>query len=84
MPYFMISSSEDGISVREVTEERIVADLLDDDAGITPDNFLSAIADSDPNYWKRNRLLIRGEIVVPTPRTIEVVKEYALATPPKQ
>lgn len=67
-------------SVRMLTREQLMAEIqqdLEDYEGKPPYKYLDNVLDTDPAYWGENaRLIIKGEIVVPTPR--QVVTQYEI------
>ena len=78
MKYFIIESTEDGdIRICEETKVGIVDKLnerINDGEDI---RFVESIKDcTDPMYWGRKTLIIKGEIV--TPHVVYKVKKFAL------
>ncbi len=72
--YFVITPTEDGADIAGPLSEESLLEMIN---GWTTARFLSEIPDNSPAYWGENdALVIKGEIVVPTPR--EVVTEYGV------
>lgn len=85
MSYFILKSGEDGTSIDgPFTEAEVLQRITPDKHGDTyygHTGFHSAIPDSDKGYWCDDGcklLVIRGEIVVPTPKS--KVVEWSLET----
>ncbi len=69
-PYVLITSDEDGdIRIRRMTEKEVQEKIID--RGTPPWlNARDLAKEPDPMYWGSHCwLLIRGEIVVPKPKT---------------
>lgn len=72
--YFMITPTEDGADIAGPLSEQALLGTIN---GGTTFRFLDEIPENNPAYWAGNdALVIKGEIVVPTPR--EVVTEYGV------
>lgn len=70
---FMIYNSDGETFVRIVTPEEVLQDIKDNG---NKSSFMSSLPNvSDTNYWA-GPILIRGEIVCPTP--VEIVKTYEI------
>jgi hypothetical protein len=69
--YFMITHSDGDVCVHQLTMEEAIAHLaVDEETGELLHQPLQPGEkfDSDPNYWPAGRhLIIRGEVVTPTP-----------------
>jgi hypothetical protein len=74
--YFVIEYE----SVRMLTREQLLKEIkqdLEDYEGDLPYKYLDNVTDTDPAYWGENtRLIIKGEIVVPSPR--QVATQYEI------
>ena len=74
--YYLITSSEDGISVRETTGEKLTQEIAEG----RNFEFVDEIPAIDKGcFWrayKDTAVLIRGEIIQPTPK--HIVTEYVL------
>ena len=68
--YFLISSSDGDTSVTLYTHSELCQDLNDLEPGHKVSDFMSKVESSDPNYWGRRVLLIKGEIVVPKAKEV--------------
>lgn len=73
--YFLIRNSDGDTYVETLTEDQVRERL--DEASL---DFLSADEsfDTDTNYWGDHSLLIKGEVVVPQPKTITVTQGWEL------
>lgn len=71
MSYFLIYPTEDGPRVRQFSTPEGVRAFFD---GEPIKGFRANTNEPDPNYWGEQCLIIRGEIVVPQPKT--VVQEW--------
>lgn len=72
-----ISCSDDGeVWVRLI--DNVSAYLSELSESDSPPEFFDTFeqADSEPMYWGRKRMLIKGDIVVPKPK--QVVTEYSI------
>lgn len=70
---FMIYNSDGETFVKIVTSEEVLRDIKSND---NKNPFMSSLPNvSDTNYWA-GPLLIRGEIVFPTP--VEIVRTYEI------
>ena len=84
MTYFIISNSDGDTIVKEISEVDILAGLKPNEQGdrdYNPERFMSTIKHADTNYWGDGMLLIKGEIIKPKPKEVEiirVIKEYKL------
>ena len=84
MTYFVLTSGEDGTRIEEVSEaelhERITPDKHGDFYYGRKQVFLGTIPDEDKGFWRGVSdyavLVIKGEIVIPTP--VQTVTKYAL------
>jgi len=65
--YFFIFSGEDGISIDNYSKEELKQVIKDEDYG--PMVFKEELG-NDINLWTKNTLIIKGEIIVPKPKTI--------------
>lgn len=67
--YFLITTTEDGIRIRQTTKEQVAKEMADGECEIA--DFAKEIPkDADPNYWGCKAVLIKGEIVVPREKTV--------------
>ena len=71
MTYFLIYSSEDGISVTPYKKDDLLEVLKENREYY---EYVSDLSEHDPEYWEGNVLIIKGEII--TPKPIKVVEEY--------
>ena len=75
MPYFVIHNFEGETDVEQISREELKNRLTgDDESYYGQEGFLSKIKETDTNYWGRNLLIIKGEIVVPKP--IKIVEAF--------
>lgn len=77
--YFLILNSDGDTIVEEYTKEELEKELnewVEDSKDPSSIKFLNHIDDKDTNYWGRNMLLIKGEII--TPKAKEVVIKFSL------
>ena len=68
MPYFVITSDEDGGHVRQMSRDEVVEALNPGGSlYVEPDypKALTSITEPEINYWGHSFLIIKGEIVVP-------------------
>lgn len=73
MAYFVIEFE----SVRMLTFEQLREEIQERLDEGEPYTFLSSITEDDPSYWPEgSRLIIKGEIIVPTP--CRVVTQYKI------
>lgn len=73
--YFVISNSDGDTSVESISESTLKERLAENYYG--PVGFKESLnGNKDTNYWGGNILIIKGEIIVPTP--IQTVTEYKL------
>jgi hypothetical protein len=70
--YFVVSASEDGISVQQMDKEDLLLALEEDGLG----EIVTEIPDADPNYWGVKSIIIKGALVAP--RAVEVVKKLEI------
>jgi len=83
MPYFLLTSNEDGTSIIQLDEQELLKRITPDkngDAWYGSDvTFLSGVPKSDKGYWngvpENSVLIIKGEIVVPKPKAVAVKYE---------
>jgi len=74
--YFLIRNSDGDTSVTPMTKDQLLKSLNDEDFG-SDVKFLSEVPSyEDTNYWGGKALLIKGEVVTPTPK--EKVIEYTI------
>lgn len=72
MTYFVVKGSEDGTNIAVLDDERQLKTYLED-CGVK--RFRDEM--SDPNYWPEDTaLIIKGEIIVPKPKTIVTEWEF--------
>ena len=74
MSYFVLSVSEDGVSISRYADDEVqefLDDIIDEEAGfLTEEKMLT-----DPWYWgETNYAIIKGEAVVPKKK--KVVERY--------
>ena len=74
MPYFVITSDEDGGRVQQMSRDELVKALNPDEHDYVElgfsENALTSITEPEVNYWGHSFLIIKGEIVVPEVETI--------------
>lgn len=71
--YFVIRNSDGDTSVTPMTKKQIL-EYLNEDEGT--DFLLQIPSNHDTNYWGDKVLIIKGEVVTPTPK--EKVIEYTI------
>lgn len=75
MPYFLITSSDGEVCIREGSADEILGYLeTDEDTGEFVDSAYEPGQSfpSDPMYWRDNHvMIIRGEIVTPRPVSVK-------------
>ena len=83
MPYFILTSSEDGTHIEQVSEKELLERITPDDEGYThygdTPKFLKSIPHDDKGCWdepENAMLIIRGEIV--QPKMVKVATKYEL------
>lgn len=81
--YFLIRCTEDGISIKQLTEAQLKADIKENIEECSPEyhyQFMKKIPEIDKGCWFRapesGVVIIKGEIIVPKPK--KVVTEYDL------
>ena len=72
--YFVIFHGEGDTGVEQMNRETLLERLDEEYYG--DDGFLKELEDGDMNSWGGKILIVKGEIVVPKPKT--VVKTYEL------
>lgn len=69
MPYFVITSDEDGGHVQQMSEDELLQALNPDPdvclGALECSNAQANVAEPEVNYWGESYLIIKGEIVVP-------------------
>lgn len=63
--YFVISNSDGDTTVRVLAKETLLKQIEENYWGDR--EILNKIPDSDTNYWGESVVIIKGEIVTPTP-----------------
>jgi hypothetical protein len=75
MPYFVLSSGEDGFSIEEMDREEVINRLNENYYGDSSDLLVSSMpTDSDPDCWGNKLIIIEGKIV--HPRQVKTVTEW--------
>jgi len=73
MTYFVIYCNEDGeVWIKDYTKDQLLEELEEGSFSEFRDN----LKENNPQYWGDSVLIIKGEIVTPTPKT--VVTEYEI------
>lgn len=73
MNYFVLSSTEDGMTISILNKESLETRLAEKYWGEDIEIFTSA-PDKDPMYWPAGLLIIKGEVIVP--KAVEVVTKF--------
>lgn len=64
--YFVILNSEGDTRVEELTKTKLISRL--NESYYADIEFIEKIGEKDTNYWGNGMLIIKGEIVVPSPK----------------
>jgi hypothetical protein len=65
--YFILNSTEDGVYITEYKTAEKLSEYL---AGNRIEKFFSSLPKDSPSYWDAEKvLIIKGEIIVPKPKT---------------
>lgn len=75
--YFVISTGEDGTSIEAMDKEELLKRLDDKDHYGDKHIYKEKPSCIDTMYWNDSLLIIKGEIVTPTP--VEVVKKWEVS-----
>jgi len=76
MAYFVISSSEDGVTIEQVEAQELLERLNVDWWGSDPVLSPRLPRESDPARWPPSLVIIKGEVQVPHPK--QTVVEWEL------
>ena len=78
MSYFVLIATEDGFSVREMTKEKLLREMANEENsfGLRQQAESALPPDSDPDDWGTKMVIIKGEIVVPVAK--KIVTEFDL------
>ena len=75
--YFVISNSDGDTTIEHLTKDELIEKLGNDEESNHwgAESFVENLShNDDTNYWGNSILIIKGEIVIPKPKT--VVKDY--------
>jgi len=70
--YFVISNSDGDTTIEHLTKVELIERLGNDEESNYwgAEGFVEDLSTNDTNYWGNSILVIKGEIVIPKPKTV--------------